>query len=175
MKTRQKLIYTYRMAQSLIAQGFTPVAQAPNAFDMTKTVWLFDDTPELETACAEYIAESERAKEKRKKAEQAAHMPIVSDEELSDLYLRCGQSIENIARLYGVPRLRVRNAIMQNKAVKRAFAYALMTADERAVADAVPQNERERMFEQKLISTDYDMYCSSGFFPFRKDGLQWEG
>ena len=171
MQTKQKLIYTYKMAQALINQGFIPIAQAPNARDMRKTVWLFDSTPEFETACNEYIAESDRAKQKEP-PKPPKH--DVRDEELSGLFLLGGQSIEDIARVHGVTIYRVMNAIQQDKRVQNAFAYALMRTDERAVADAVSQEERDLMCQRKLLSTDYEVSSARGEFPHCQNGLHWQ-
>lgn len=61
MKT--KTIYTMRMAQHLINRGFVPLAQVPNAKDITKTVWLFAESEDFNQACTEYVAASKQRKE----------------------------------------------------------------------------------------------------------------
>lgn len=171
MQTTRRVIYTLRMARHLIDLGFRPIAQVPNVRDITKDVWLFEDTPEFRAACEAYIANSDRAKQKE------PPKPLkhdVTDEELSGLFLLGGQSIEDIARVHGVTIYRVMNAIQQDKRVQNAFAYALMRSDERAVADAVSQEERDLMCQRKLLNTDYEVSSSRGEFPHYQNGLHWQ-
>ncbi|MBE7004186.1 MAG: hypothetical protein E7425_07875 [Ruminococcaceae bacterium] len=141
MKTRQRMIYTYGMAQALINQGFMPVSQAPNARDMTKTVWLFDSTPEFEAACADYIAESARAKANKPETKKTTQN--VSNEALADLYLIGNQNVETIARVHGVTVERVLNAIRNDRRVVDVLRYAALTSQQRAKYNAA-QTDEER-------------------------------
>lgn len=48
-----KIVYSYRVATALIDKGFKVVDTQRNFKDMTKFVWFFERTPELEAAIAE--------------------------------------------------------------------------------------------------------------------------
>lgn len=51
-----KIIYSFKVATALVEQGFKPVDTRRNFKDITKYVWFFEDTPELQAALAELIS-----------------------------------------------------------------------------------------------------------------------
>ena len=146
----EQIIYTMRMAQHLINLGFKPLNTVPNARDLSKTAWVFDDAePGFKEAFTAYIAQG------RPDAKQTRRPEPVRDGELADLYFVADQSVEAIARVHGVTTDRVLNAIRNDKRVLTAFGFAVMTRAEREAVMQLPQAEREAALLAKVKTSSF--------------------
>ena len=148
----EQIIYTMRMAQHLIDLGFKPLKTVPNARDLSKNAWVFDDAqPGFKEAFAAYIAQGKPTPTPA----PTRRLETVSDGELADLYFVADQPVEAIARVHGVTTERVLNAIRNDKRVLTAFGFAVMTRAEREAVMQLPQAEREAALLAKVKTSSF--------------------
>lgn len=146
----EQIIYTMRMAQHLINLGFKPLNTVPNARDLSKTAWVFDDAePGFKEAFAAYIAKGKPTPAPTRKLE------TVDDETLADLFFVADQPVEAIARVHGVTVERVLNAIRNDKRVLTAFGFAVMSKAEREAVMRLPQAKRKAALLAKVKTSSF--------------------
>lgn len=160
MKTKK--IYTRRMAQHLIDAGFPAVGQVQNTKDITRSVWIFEDTPELEAACTEYIADNKQHKEAGR-----PKIPPLSGRVLANMHLEQGLTIEDIAKITGYSESRIRDAVKNQKQLRSLFAFAAMTYNERQTyMDAQSDSEREQLVDDRLKRGGFFVYGGRDSYDF---------
>lgn len=150
MKTTRP-IYTMRMARHLIDIGFEPVAMLPNPKDLHKDVWIFNKTPELEAACAEYI--------KAKESDKKNHTPKISNRLLFEMRYFKGLSLESIAQIANRPVAQIEQAIKSEADLYRAFGIAAMSdAELKEYANATTKDERDKLITDQLKRGGFNVY-----------------
>lgn len=160
MKT--KTIYTMRMAQHLINRGFIPLAQVPNAKDISKTVWLFAESEDFNQACAEYVASSKQHKEAGR-----PKIPPLSGRVLANMHLEQGLTIEDVAKITGYSENHIRDAVKNQKQLRSLFAFAAMTYNERQeYMDAQTDSEREQLVNNRLRRGGFFVYGGRDSYNF---------
>lgn len=159
MQTKPKLIYTYKMAQELINQGFMPAAQAPNARDMRKTVWIFDSTPELEAACDTYIAASKRDK--------SSPPHNINSGLITKMHTGNGLSVADIAKITGKSQTEIQKAIGDEIDLYRLFAIGAMNDSElKELMAAQTLDERDRLILERMKRGGYIVYGHNKIYDF---------
>ena len=66
MRKKFYICNRYRMMCELHEQGFEPVKVLPSMSNPKRVVWLYENSPELEDAVAEYVAQAIAYKEAHK-------------------------------------------------------------------------------------------------------------
>ena len=156
---RAHKIYTRRMAQHLIDLGFTAVGQSQSTKDISRTVWSFESTPELEAACAEYIAAS--------KAKDGGDTPPVDDRTLAGLFFVGGQSVKAIARVHDISEDRVETAIKKRVDQLRLIAFAALDDDGRKLyMNAGTDDERAAILSDRILQGGFLVHSSAGTYHF---------
>lgn len=72
MKT--KMIYTLTMARYLIDNGFNLVTTVPDRRNICRNIWLFEQTPELDAVCKEYVDRTSKIRQCEKLIEQSSKL-----------------------------------------------------------------------------------------------------
>lgn len=157
MKTKK--IYTRRMAQYLIDAGFPAVGQTQSTKDITRSVWIFEDTPELEAACTEYIAAG--------RSKGCDDKPAIDDRTLAGLFFVGGQSIEAIAKVHGVTEARVESAIQKRVDQARLIAIAALDDDgRRRYMAAQTDDERNAILSERILQGGFLVHSGAGTYHF---------
>ena len=154
-----KRIYTRRMAQHLIDAGFRAIRQVQSSKDIKRSVWIFEDTPELEVACAKYIAAST--------AKNSGDTPPVDDRTLAGLFFIGGQSVKAIAKVHGVTEARVESAIKKRVDQARLIAIAALDDDGRKpYMAAQTDDERNAILSERILQGGFLVHSSAGTYHF---------
>lgn len=159
MKTKTKKIYTRRMAQHLIDAGFPAVGQTQSTKDITRSVWIFEDTPELEAVCAEYVTANRSIGNEDKLS--------IDDGTLAGLFFVGGQSIKSIAKVHGVTEARVESAIKKRVDQARFMAIAALDDDGRKLYMAAQtDDERNAILSERILQGGFLVHNSAGTYHF---------
>lgn len=160
---RKKAIYTMAMAKFLTDRGFESVGTAPNKNDLKKMVWFFERTPELDAVCAKYIEASKQRKEAGR-----PKIPTLSGRTLANMHLEQGLTIEDVAKITGYSKDRIKTAVKNQKRLRLLFAFAAMTYTERqAYMDAQSDSEREQLVNDRLKRGRFFVYGGQDSYDFR--------
>lgn len=154
-----KRIYTRKMAQHLIDLGFRAIRQTQSSKDISRCIWFFEDTPELEAACAKYIAGGQ--------VKNGGDKPSVDDRTLSGLFFIGGQSIKAIAKVHGVSEARVESAIKKRVDQARLIAFAALDDDgRRRYMTAQTDDERNAILSDRISKGGFLVHSGAGTYHF---------
>lgn len=135
---KKRSIYTLKMAQALINQGFKPIAQVPSAKDLTRNVWIFEETDEFKQAFEKYLEDSGFQVKP-----ESSNVVKFSRRLISRMYFKQGLPVKTIARITGKSETQIEKVIDKQVDLYRLFAIAEMNTEE-LTAYAAIQDEQER-------------------------------
>ncbi len=159
---KKRNIYTLKMAQNLISQGFEPIAQVPSAKDLSKNIWVFEETEDFDRACEEYIA--------RSKAHAKPENPDIakfSRRLIARMFFKQKLPVASIATITGKTEDQINEIIYKQYGLYRLFAIAKM--DNNALnAYMTAQNDEERMRQvfDILERSEFDVYGGKDCYHF---------
>lgn len=155
---RKKVIYSLAMAKFLTDKGFAAIGTAPNKKDLTKDVWFFEWTPELEEACTQYVEACRAAK---------SNTSPVSDFLLLKMHTEKGLSISDIAKITGKAETQVQKAIYDEIDRYRLFAIGAMdSAEIKELMEAQTLDERNRLIMKRMKRGGYTVYGEKNIYDF---------
>lgn len=159
---KKRNIYTLKMAQALINQGFEPIAQVPSVKDLSKNIWVFEETEDFDRACEEYIAKSKA----RAKPENPA-IAKFSRRLIARMFFKQKLPVASIATITGKTEDQINETICQQYNLYRLFAIAKMDTDKMgAYMAAQTDEERMRMVFDILEQSEFDVYGGTDSYRF---------
>lgn len=160
MKTKR--IYTRRMAQHLIDAGFPAVGQVQNTKNISRSVWIFENTPELEAACTEYIENH-----KEHTDQKDSNSPKFNRRIISQMFFREGLSIETVAKIAGKTEDQVIDILSGQFELYRLFAIATMNSGElEAYMTAQDDSQRTQIICEILKRKHFNVFGGTDSYSF---------
>lgn len=155
---RKKVIFTLAMAKFLTDKGFRAIGSAPNKNNLTKNVWFFEWTPELEETCAQYIEACRTVK---------SNTSPMSDSLLLKMHTDNGLSVSDIAKITGKTEVQVQKAIDNEIDRYKLFAIGAMDSSEiKELMAAQTTDERSRLIMERMKRGGYTVYGEKNIYDF---------
>lgn len=169
---RKRNIYTLKMAQALINQGFKPIAQVPSAKDLTRDIWVFEETEDFKRAFDNYLENNGFHVIKPENSKT----PKFSQRLITRMHLKQGLPVSAIASITGRSEEQIQRSIDNQIGLYQGFALAQMNKDELAAYAAIQdKEERAQMALDFLRKNKFPVYGGRDSYVFPDELVETEG